>query len=334
MRGGMKKSVLYFAVLVILAVAAAGCVQTAIKEEQKPPIRIAMNPWAGYAHAFVAQEKGIFKNNGVDVELVFVNDYSEAKALYRDGAVDGVFIVYADAIMLDAGRTHSKVVYVTDFSESGDMIIGKKEINSPGELKGKTLGVDGINSFSHMFVLSYLEKNGLSEGSVRFKNVPAQDIPAALAEGTIDAGHTWDPFASDALSQGNHIIGTAADVPGIITDVLVFNPEIVKSREKDVQAIVKSLVEAREFVFSNRTEAIGIMALAENMTADELASSLDGIKQLNLTENIEAMKQTEGMDSLYGSGNVISDFFMQRGQLSRVPHFDEIIEPKFVNGLK
>jgi ABC-type nitrate/sulfonate/bicarbonate transport system substrate-binding protein len=48
-----------------------------------------------------------------------------------------------------------------------DVIVGKG--NNLSDVKGKKIGVDGINSFSYFFVLKSLEKAGLTEGDVEFK---------------------------------------------------------------------------------------------------------------------------------------------------------------------
>lgn len=181
----MKNTValLLCAVIVI----AAGC---ANKPETNPPIKIAINTWAGYAHAYIAIEKGYFEKNGARVELVFDKDYTSSRKRYIDGAVDGIFEVYADAIMQNSEGIPSRVVYITDYSVSADVIIGRPELNGLSDLRGKKVGIDNINSFSHLFVLTAIEKSGVKEHEVRFEIVPALDIPAAIEKGIIDAGHT------------------------------------------------------------------------------------------------------------------------------------------------
>ncbi len=62
-----------------------------------------------------------------------------------------------------------------------------------------------------------------------------------------------------------------------------------------------------------------------------------------MRENAEAMTQHEHENqiettekhlvNLYGAGKFISDFFIKRGQLSVMPDFNEIIDPRFVNEL-
>ena len=126
-----------------------------ISEESKTPIKIAINEWPGYAHAFLAQEKGFFEKNGVVVELVFDRDYTASQQRYIDGEVDGVFEVLPDTMFRNTQGLPSKVVYLMDYSETGDVIVAS--VNSIEELKGLTIGVEGINTFSHIFVLKTIE---------------------------------------------------------------------------------------------------------------------------------------------------------------------------------
>jgi len=66
------------------------------------------------------------------------------------------------------------------------------------------------------------------------------------------------------------------------------------------------------------------------MSKEEMGKGIDGVRQLDLKENIKEMQKSGKMVSLYGSGKMIIDFFLSRGQLSQLPDLDEIIEPKFV----
>ena len=39
-------------------------------EEPNQPLRISINAWPGYAYVYIAQEKGYFQANQVNVELI------------------------------------------------------------------------------------------------------------------------------------------------------------------------------------------------------------------------------------------------------------------------
>ncbi|HHT9138972.1 MAG TPA: ABC transporter substrate-binding protein, partial [Candidatus Wunengus sp. YC60] len=158
----------FLSVLLIICVAVvAGCCAAVCekkptktegaKVEEKKPIKIGISVWQGYAHAFIAEEKGFFGKNGVSVELVFKKGVPESIELYNGGEVDGIFNVFADMILVNSKGIPTKVVYVPSYSESGDVIIGKPEFNSLADLKGKTISFQGVNTFSNLFILKALE---------------------------------------------------------------------------------------------------------------------------------------------------------------------------------
>ncbi len=325
----MKKNVLLTIVLSSIIIV-SGCTQVD-KKTEKSPIKIVLNAWPGYAHVFIAQEKGFFKRHNVEVELIFTKEYPEAQKIFRNGDADGIAEVYTDTIFRNANDIPSKVIYVVDYSDTADVIIGKSD--TLASLKGKTVGIERINSFSHIFVLRALENVGLYEGDVQFEIVPAPKVLDALEEGRIDAGHTWEPTKSAALKKGYTILATAGDVPGIITDVISLRSELIKERPKAVQSIFNALVEAQEYRDANWEEAIQIMAKAEGMSTEEMDSGLKEIKRLNLADNLKAMQKSENTTSLYGAGKIIADFYLDRGQINQVPNLDEIIEPRFANHL-
>ena len=326
----MRKIVLICLLMSLILI--SGCVQERV--EEKEPIKIALNPWIGYAHSFIAQEKGFFEKNNVDVELILKEEYLEAQEMYTDGGVEGIFQVYSDTLIQDSQGIKTKVVYIADYSDTEDVIIGKPEFNSLADLKGKKIGIVGINSFAYIFVLTALEKAGLKEGDVYFEIIPVPDTLKLIKEGKIDAGHTWASIAHEAVDEGYKILGKAGDVPGIITDVLSFSSKSIAERPEDIQAIVKSMIEARDFIYNNREEALEIMSKEIDMTKEEANEAVEGIHFPNSEENIESMEKSEDTKSLYGSGEIIARFYLERGQLTSIPDFDEIIEPRFVNNIR
>jgi len=266
----------------------------------------------------------------VDVELVHYKEYPDASAAFLNGDVEGFFQTFADTIM-QSEEIEAKVVYVTDYSLNGDVIVGRPEHLS--DLKGKKIGIEGINTFSHIFVIKVLENAGLQEYDVQFKKVSFDHVLEALEKGIIDAGHTWEPTKSAAIEKGYKILASAGEVEGAITDVLVFRTHVIKERSADIQAIIRSLVEAQEYRDAHWTNSITVMADAVAMPYAEMESGLQAIRRLNLEDNKNAMRKSDNIQSLYGSGRLISDFYLKRGQLSSRPDFDKIIEPKFVNQL-
>jgi len=298
--------------------------------QKERPIRIALTRWVGDAGLVLAADE--FKKNKVPVELVLTGNATKAEELYADGMVDGLSSTYTNTIFRNSEGVNSKLVWVIDDSSTADAIIGKQNTTIT-DLKGKKIGIEGINSFSHIFVLQALAKAGLYE-----KDVPgtAQEILKALDNKLIDAGHTWGPTKFAAIQRGYNIVATAKDVPGIITDVLIFNSKLVDQRPADIQSIVKSINAGINYLNNNKEKSSQALSNFFNMSSDEVRDGFEGIKILGLKDNVEAMnKSTSGGNttSLYQSGAIIAKYLLDRGQIRQMPNFDDIIDPRFVDAL-
>ncbi|MCP4651307.1 MAG: ABC transporter substrate-binding protein, partial [PVC group bacterium] len=268
----------YFLALLIAMVFMVGCAQE--KLEKKKPITIGVDVFPGWGHVFIAQEKGFFKKNGVDVEIVLTEKYLAVQDQFANNELDGAFMVYTDAIYAYSRGIDTRVVYISDYSISGDVIVAKPELKEVRDLEGKIIGIEGINSFSHMFVLSILEKHGLSEGDFFIKNVNAQDVVDELEQGDIDAGHVYGPGKFLAQQKGYSLLASAEEIEGIITDVLSFHNKIINERPGDIKAIIKSLFEAKKFQETNRKEAVAIIARAIQDTQDSVSVGIDAVKYI------------------------------------------------------
>ena len=299
----------------------------------KPPLKIGLTVWVPNFLAFVAQDKGYFKKNGVDVNLTLIQSYNDAVNAYSNGDLDGIFIVYSDAIIQHSSGIDTKVVYNVDSSYKADAILGNG--NNLTNVKGKEIGVDGINSFSHFFVLKSLERVGLGEGDVRFVNVPVQNITNELQRGKIFAGHVYSPFISDALNKGFKILSTGASVPGIITNVLAFHSDVVGQRPQDIQNIVKSMDEAKKDYEINKDQDISIMSKMSGLSKADILEGIGNVKLYDLGYNnqFSMNNHLNQTTSLYRSGSEIAKFYAERGVISEYPNISELVDPVFVNAL-
>lgn len=297
------------------------------------PIRIMLTLWPPNFLAYVAEERGIFERNGVDVELLFEPEYFVASEKYALGDADGITIVFSDAILHDSVGVDTKVVYNIDSSLTGDAVISKA--SNLTELRGKKIGVEGINSFSHLFVLKALEKVGLTEGDVQFVDIPGPNTSRAIEDGEIDAGHTYSPFIEDAIGKGYNALIYGTDNPGIIVSVLAFHSEIVEERPADIENILKSLNEALDFFKMNPAETIQIMSLKSGLSKEDIVRGFNGTKLMSLQDNalISMNNDPKNNYSLFTTGEYASTFYTDRGVMSEYPVLGEIVEPRFVKEL-
>jgi len=299
------------------------------------PLRVSMHRWPGYYHSFIAQEQGFFREEGVNVELTLIEDIDANLKAFIDGKSDAAFGLQSDAMLHFSKGVALKIVYVADFSNGGDVIISKPNIRSVADLRGKTVSVDKLNSFNHIFLAELLRLNDMTESDVNIIPTKARDVPEALVAGKLDAGQTWEPYKSKALSQGYRLLATSVDAPGIITDVLMVKTEVIEQREEDVRGFVKALFRAMEFRKTNPNVAYAIMSDATQVSPGSLRDTIVGGNIFpNLNANKQAFRNTEQATSLYKSGKFISEFFLKKGITKKPINLDLLHAPEIVNGIK
>ena len=325
---GFGVTVVAVAVLIVLAA------DNVPGSMSRNPIRITMHLWPGYAHIYIAQEKGFFKEEGVGVELNLVEGVDDNLKHFREGKADLAFGLQSDAMLLAAQGVPLKIVSITDYSNGGDVIISRLDIKAVSSLKGKRVSVDKLYSFNHIFLAELLQLNGLEESDVTVIPLPASAVPEALDKGTIDAGQTWEPYQSQAMAKGYRLLASTRDAPGIVTDVLMVKSDVLEKRTEDIRKILKCLFRALQFRATHETEAYAIMSQAFNVPAGSLKRTIEGNIFPDLDANIKAFVNSGEPTSLFRTGKIISDFYLKRRIISERIDLDKIHAPEIVRSLK
>jgi len=300
--------------------------------KNQDPIKISVDSWPVSGHLFVAEQKGFFEKNNVKVELSLMQDIPNFHSQYTTGDADAIMAVYADGIFYDAVFVPSNVVYVTDMITTADFLVGN--VDSIAELKGKTIGVTEMNSFSHLFVLELLSQEGLDSDDVNLILIPSSEVINKIKDGTIDAGHSWNiDVRESAQSLNYNILAEAKDASGIISDVMIFKSSTIDSRPNDVSAIITSYGEAIDYCKLNYEECLSIISENIGWSEEEINENFNSIVAFDVNDNIQIMQDSHESFSLFGSGEIIAKQYVALKQINQIPNFDEFVAKHFVLGL-
>lgn len=292
---------------------------------QNAPLRIEYTWWWGDYTILVAEELGLFEKYGVTVEPVYYENYSDSYSDLASNILDGGLFALDDAINTN-DKTPLKAVAVYD--DGGFYyLVGSKDVKNIPSLKGKRIGTD-IGSFGEFLVLQALQQAGLTINDVTLVDVAAEEIPNYLGV-TIDAGYTWEPYASQAVSNGASILYESGGTKTIIPDVIVFNTTTLENRPQDVQAFLKAWFEAVNFRSANPSEANQIIAKKTGLSLEEI--TVDS-RIYTLQENIVLLsnQSSENIINLNTAFNANSDFLLNIGVLRSEPDINQFINSSFL----
>ena len=234
---------------------------------------LGMSGWTGFQPLKLAELAGIFKKNGVDMEIRFIPPVQRSSAL-ASGALNAAATTVDQHIVWESAGIPTSQVALIDKSNGGDGLAVRNNINSVRELKGKTVNVDGPGTVQH-FMLSYiLEKNGLSIQDVIRVTMGAQPAAQAFVAGQSDAAVTYEPYLSTvrAKPDAGKILVTSKDYP-VVIDVLVFRRDFIQKNPKAVKATVDSFFEALDMIQREPAKAYETMGSVVKQPGDAFARS-------------------------------------------------------------
>lgn len=338
----MKKIVSLVLGLVLTAsIVLAGCSsdkkETAGNREEPAKaekIVLGFNPWPGYYPWFIAQEKGIFKKYGLNVELKVFPVLSDELNALSGGNLDAAGATINDLVVPLSKGVKLKVVGVYDISNGGDAFVVKKGIESFNDLKGKNVATE-LGTVDHLLMLVGMKKAGLKETDVNFTNMSINDAGPALLAGNLDGASLYEPFVSQAIANdSSKVLFSSADVPGLITDVITVKEELAKNRPEDVKKLLLAWFEALDYWKQHPDESMEIMAKAAETPVDKYKGVYDGIKIFNLDESIQAFEKKDDYSSLNYTGMETYKFLKNLGMMDSEPKLDEALDVHFLEEIK
>ncbi|MFJ2317565.1 ABC transporter substrate-binding protein [Glutamicibacter sp. NPDC087661] len=173
-------------------------------------LRVAIAP-IQFETARIAEEKGYFEDQGLDVELVNGADPAALLAQVVSGDVNvaigswiNVATSFSQGVPIQVIGGNGMVDPEAD--NSGVMVAKESGVKELADLKGKTIGVVGVKSGGDIPVLQALEAAGVKEKEVTEVAVPYAGMEAALEQGTVDAVVPADSFYHQMLEKGYQTI--------------------------------------------------------------------------------------------------------------------------------
>ncbi|HYG86332.1 MAG TPA: ABC transporter substrate-binding protein [Azospirillum sp.] len=269
----------------MLGLSAAGAVAQEVSK-----ITIAMSGWTGFAPITLAKETGIFKKNGVEVEIKKMPAPNRHQAMAA-GEVQAIATTVDTHVLYASSGVDVTQVLVLDSSHGGDGIAARAPVAKVADLKGKQVAVQygGVPQFWLAYVL---KKSGLSINDVQTSNLQPSDAANAFVAGQFDAAVTYEPYLSKVRETNANIIVTSDQTPGVIIDTLAFQPDFIKKNPKTVAAVVKSWFEALDAIKADQQKTFEIMAKDVNQTAEQFAASAKNVRWYDTAMNREYLTKT------------------------------------------
>jgi len=250
-----------------------------IKDAEPRVINMAVSArsLAQVAH-YVAAEKGYYRDEGLDVQLILMSTPVAAQALIA-GNVDftGVSGGILPAVI---GGAPLRFVF-SAFYRPMFWLYARPEIRAVSGLKSKKVAVSGLGSGPATLLLEHLKKHGL-DGARDLTILSLGITPtryAALTNGSVDAAILIPPFTFAAAEAGyRELISFIKEDFVELQGSIILREELLKSDPQLVEKLVRATLKGLRFARENRAATIPILARNVRTSEDLAAKDYDGAR--------------------------------------------------------
>jgi NitT/TauT family transport system substrate-binding protein len=159
-----------------------------------------------YLPATLAQRLGLFRDEGLEVELLSQPAGVDAESELLTGFAQGVVGFYDHTIDLQAkGKEVRAIVVFSEVPGEAEVVSTRlpATVQAMHDLRGHKLGVTGLGASTSFLTRHLMAQQGLSAGDYTMLPVGAEhSFVSALRGGRIDAGMTTDPTVSRLVRNG------------------------------------------------------------------------------------------------------------------------------------
>jgi NitT/TauT family transport system substrate-binding protein len=210
------------------------------------------------APVYIAQERGYFREQGLEVELIpFANSLDQppllstgqldvgggamSSALYNAMARGLAVKIVADRTRTVPGRASNVLAVRKDLVDSG-------QVRDWPDLRGRNLAQP--NAQYNVIIHSFLQRGGLTIDDVNATALSYPDMLAAMANGRIDAAIIIEPFVALGARQGISVRWKGFDeaVPEYETAVEMFGAAMTEDQPRAERFMIAYVKGARDYV--------------------------------------------------------------------------------------
>ncbi len=265
-----------------VALVVAACTSAGASADD--PIRIGVNLWVGYDLLDVAQQEGLFADQGISIEIVDFTSLSDVVAAFERGQIDGMATTVLEVLQVRSETARRpEIVLVTDFSNGADVIVAAPDIDGVADLAGRTVAAE--KPLGPFILARALAAVDLALDDVDLVLADQLEIPGLVSADGVAAAVSFPPVSIGLeRDHGFRQIFTTADIPGEIVDVVSFGADVLERRPELASAVRAAWDAALDRLSTHPEATIGSMAAREGISAEEMTVLLTEVEHLTWEE--------------------------------------------------
>ncbi|BET65522.1 hypothetical protein ASA1KI_04400 [Opitutales bacterium ASA1] len=275
----------------------------AVASAEARPLKVGFSYWFPCVPLAIAEDRGYWRDAGLEVEIVPFAASSELAAAMAAGEIDVGYEMlgtWADAI---AGGAPYLILGETDWSSGGDKLLlaADKKLE---DLRGSALGVYFDSPSVTFFLRAICRDKGIAMSNFRIEEIEDNEaMAAAFASGRLSAVITYDPYASQLEAAGAVAVATTADYPGVMPEGWAMRREALASfGDEPVRMFFEGWFRAVEFLHDPaNAETVAALATEKTFGGTETIA-VEDVAALQSTAPVHDADKAWKRNAVVGSG--------------------------------
>lgn len=247
-------------------------------EDELEKIQFALDwtPNTNHTGLYVAQEKGFFEEQGLDVEIMLPGEAGADQLVAAGKAQFGISAQEAITEARSQGIPIVSIAAILQHNTSGFASLKKDGIESPKGYEGKTYGGWGA-PVEQAVMSSLMEKEQADVDEVEFINIGNSDFFTAIKR---DIDFAWIYYAWTGIEAelrgidlNMQYLKDYSEKLDFYTPVIATNEKMIRDTPDTVRAFVKAVAQGYEFAIDNPDEAAMILSKAVPDLDEELVEA-------------------------------------------------------------
>ncbi|MBE7733182.1 ABC transporter substrate-binding protein [Devosia faecipullorum] len=230
----------------------------------------------------LAVQQGYFDREGVEVELVRVQQTPSALAAIQAGEGEMANIGVDALLLLVAGGASDLRAVVSPNKSLPFLIASKEEVATAADLAGRSFGVGRPGSLDQTLSARVMAANGIDTDGIEFvalgqPNVRAQALVAGQVDATTISIGVWSSIPD---KSGLHVLidqDAYYRAAPQVSKVNIVTEKVLEERRDDVKKVITALIKAsRDYAADSGVWVSAMQAALPNIekaTLDELGTS-------------------------------------------------------------
>ena len=225
-----------------------GCGGQQAEKKEMQKLVIGLMPDTDSVPFLIAEEKGYFKEEGLNIELQQYKSAMDRDSALQSGNLDGCI---SDLLAAAFAKEGGFEVKATSFTDGRYCLIGgtAEQATTVKQLQGKDVAISK-NTIMEYVTDQILERENMAEDSINKVIVP--QIPTRLEmlqNGKLSAASLPEPMASIAVANGCKYLRSSEDL-GINPGIILFTGKAIQEKTAEIQAMYRAYNKAVQYLNS------------------------------------------------------------------------------------